>query len=60
VAGAETLLQEVGRRKSKGFQLAFWLRDHNLDVVLAQSGLSKAIGAANIRSPWRWFICVFY
>nr|VFJ68444.1 MAG: hypothetical protein BECKDK2373C_GA0170839_11844 [Candidatus Kentron sp. DK] len=48
IAGAETLLQEAGRRFAKGYELALWLRDHNLDGVLEEGGLSKAIGAANI------------
>nr|VFK57414.1 MAG: sulfate permease, SulP family [Candidatus Kentron sp. TC] len=48
VAGAEALLQEAGRREAGGYRLALWLRDHNLDETLAQSGLIEAIGAENL------------
>nr|VFK58067.1 MAG: sulfate permease, SulP family [Candidatus Kentron sp. TUN] len=48
MAGAETLLQEVGRRRAKGYQLALWLRNHNLDGVLQQSGFFKAVSEENV------------
>ncbi|VFM96766.1 MAG: sulfate permease, SulP family [Candidatus Kentron sp. G] len=48
MAGAEALLQEADRRKAKGFALALWLRDHNLDAVLEESGVMEAIGPENL------------
>jgi SulP family sulfate permease len=48
MAGAEILLQEVKKRQKNGYQIAFWLRDHNLDEVLRHSGLMDAVGKENI------------
>ncbi|MDM8565192.1 SulP family inorganic anion transporter [Candidatus Halobeggiatoa sp. HSG11] len=48
MAGADILLQEVNKRKKNGYQAAFWLRDHNLDRVLENSGLTEALGPENI------------
>ena len=48
MAGAEILLQEVNKRHKNGYQMAFWLRDHNLDEVLQHSGLMDAVGEENV------------
>ncbi len=48
LAGAEILVQEANKRKIHDCQLAFWLRDHNLDKVLQHSGLMDTVGPENI------------
>ena len=48
MAGAEILLQEVNKRQKKGYQMAFLLRDHNLDDVLQDSGLMDIVGEENL------------
>lgn len=48
MAGAEILLQEVKKRQKNGYQVAFWLRDHHLDEVLQNSGLTNAVRQENL------------
>jgi len=48
IAGAETLVQEAKKRQKNGYQLAFLLRDHNLDEVLQRGGLINVLGRENI------------
>ncbi|MBI3776838.1 MAG: SulP family inorganic anion transporter [Gammaproteobacteria bacterium] len=45
---AEYLTREALRRRKNGGHMSLWLRSHNLDAVIATSGLRAALGAENI------------
>ncbi|MDH4273681.1 MAG: SulP family inorganic anion transporter [Gammaproteobacteria bacterium] len=45
---AEFLAREAARRKNKGGRMILWLRNHNLDNLILESGLRTALGDENI------------
>jgi len=45
---AEYLAREAQRRRKNGGRMTLWLRSHNLDTVIATSGLRRALGPENI------------